>query len=406
MNRNDVNWLTFSNKLSKLDILEQNRLIHELFYGKNSYLLNRSQASEGFIGDLNNFAENKKHRRFYKKIRSGFRNPEVYPDHKIVLVEGDSWFEFPIFLKDITDHLKKDPDLAVFTVAQGSDWLSNMVVSMQYEYEYFKIKPDVLLISGGGNDLVSRQRLSNFIRLNPLPPDSSIMENYRDYVLLRLHGYDASVCNTEACQTKITQLLSSNDSLLTNTDTALVNQIVTGKSYLNQNYYRMLVTLKLEYKLLFESMRKLNPERFSSLKIITQGYDYPIPSFKRGFGIHLFIKNGVYLKDPLMLNGITSDYIRQSIMKTLIFEMNEMLIELGKEYNNVYHVDSRGITAFYEKYKGRKPGSFWYDELHPKSKIFGIIARVYSDIIHNKTQPDERVINVIDAFQKKINIEN
>lgn len=406
MNKNDANWLIFSNKLSSLDILQQNQLIHELFYGKNSFLLNRSQASEGFIGDINNFAESKKQRLFYKKIRKGFRDSDNYPNHKIIFVEGDSWFEYPIFIKDITDHLEKNPDFAVFTVAHGADWLSNMVVSMQYEYEYFKIKPDILLISGGGNDMVSGQRLSNFIRLNPLPSDSGIMKNYRDYVLLRMNGYDASVCNTEACQTQIAQLLNSNDTIFKYADTALVNQIVYGKRYLNENYYRMLVTLKLEYKLLFEAMRKLDPEHFSSIKIITQGYDYAIPSFKRGFGIRLFIKNGVYLKEPLLLNGITSSYIQQSVVKTLIFEVNEMLIELGKEYNNIYHVDSRGITAFYEKYKGRKFGSFWYDELHPKSKIFGIIANVYSDIIATEIPSNKRVINVVDAFSKKTNAKN
>ena len=94
--------------------------------------------------------------------------------------------------------------------------------------------------------------------------------------------------------------------------------------------------------------------------------------------------------------------MQQSVVKTIIFEVNEMLIELGKEYNNVYHVDSRGITAFYAKLKGRKPGSYWHDELHPNSKIFGIIAKEYLDIINNKTPEDKHVINVIDAFSKKI----
>lgn len=403
INRNDANWLTFSKKLSNLDILQQNQLVHELFYGKNSYLLNRSHANNGFIGDLNNFAQNKKQRKFYNKIENGFRNYSKNPEHKIVLVEGDSWFEFPIFLRDITDHLEKEPDMAIYTVAHGSDWLSNMVISMQYEYEYFKIKPDVLLISGGGNDLVSGQRLSNFIRLKPLQPDSVVMNNYRNYVMLRLHGHDASVCNLEACQLQLQELSHTNGSLFSNVDTALVNQIVLGKSYLNQNYYRMLATLKLEYKLLFESMRKLDPERFSSLKIITQGYDYAIPSSKMGFGIHIFIENGIYLKQPLLLNGITSPYIQQSIMKTMIFEVNEMLIELGKEYNNVYHVDSRGITAYIEKINHKKPGKYWYDEIHPKSKIFNIIASVYSDIIFDKTLPNERVISVIEASQSKLN---
>lgn len=117
----------------------------------------------------------------------------------------------------------------------------------------------------------------------------------------------------------------------------------------------------------------------------------------------MFMNNGEFLKEPLMMNGINDSYLQQSIMKTIIFEMNEMLIELGKEYDNIYHVDSRGVTAFYEKYKGRKPGAFWYDELHPKVQIFGIISDVYSDIIADKTEPGQRVINVIGAFEKRGN---
>ena len=176
---------------------------------------------------------------------------------------------------------------------------------------------------------------------------------------------------------------------------------LTGRRFLNENYYRLLVTIKLEYKMLFESLRKVDPVQFNSLKIITQGYDFVIPSYKKRFGIQMLMDNGEDLKEPLMMNRINDPLLQQSVMKTIIFEMNEMLIELGKEYNNVYHVDARGITSYYEKLKGKKPGTYWYDELHPKSKIFGIIANVYSEIIDNKNNPGQRVINVIDAFSKK-----
>jgi cell division protein YceG involved in septum cleavage len=147
----------------------------------------------------------------------------------------------------------------------------------------------------------------------------------------------------------------------------------------------------------------VDPDRFNSIKIITQGYDYAIPSYKKSFGIQMLMDNGEYLKEPMMMNGINDPYLQQAIMKAITFEMNEMLIELGKEYDNVYHIDARGITAYYAKYKGKKPGYYWFDELHPKSEIFGIIADVYTDIINNKIPAGQRVVNVIDAFSKKIN---
>lgn len=400
LNHSDPNWIRLNQHLQYVDILQLNELIHSIFYGSNSFILNRSHAYEGFIGSLNKTADSKKMRKFHKKIRNGFRDPELFPDNKVVLVEGDSWFEYPIFLRDISDFLEKDPNLAIYTLAHGGDWVANMLSNLQYEYDYVKIKPDVFIISGGGNDMVGDYRLSNFLLLNPLSENNAFIKSYRNYVMLRLMKKPASICDPGYCNLNDSLFLDSITLSKQQVDTVLLNQIVTGQRYLNKNFYRFLVTLKLEYKMVFESLRKVNPEKFNSVKIITQGYDYAIPSYKKRFGIRMFMDNGEWLKEPLMMNGINTPYIQQCVLKTIVFSVNEMLIELGKEYNNVYHVDSRGITEFYDKYKGRKPGSSWYDELHPKSKIFGIIAQAYSDVINDKIPAGERVFRVKDSFLK------
>jgi len=401
INHNEPNWIRLNQHLHDIDILQLNELIHSIYYGSNSFMLNRSHAYDGFIGTLNRTADNKKLKIFHKKIRKGFRDPVLHPNNKVVLVEGDSWFEYPIFLKDISDHLESKPNLAIYSLAHGSDWVANMVSNLQYEYDYVKIKPDVFIISGGGNDLVGDYRLSNFILLKPLSSDEPFSNNYRNYILLRMLNKPVSICSSEFCNFNNPNFGDSIAFYKPKIDTALLEQIVIGRKYLNKNFYRFMATLKLEYKMLFESLRKVDPERFDSIKIITQGYDYAIPSYKKGFGIRMFMDNGEFLKEPLMMNGINDPYLQESIMKTIIFEMNEMLIELGKEYNNVYHVDARGITSYYEKLKKKKQGRYWYDELHPKATIFGIIADVYSYIIDNKTPGGVRVINVIDTFSKK-----
>ena len=401
INHNDPNWIRLNQHLQEINILQLNELIHSVFYGSNSFMLNRSHAFDGFIGTLNKTADDKKLKEFHKKIRNGFRDPKLYPNNKIVLVEGDSWFEYPIFIKDISDHLEKKPNLALYSIAHGSDWVANMISNLQYEYDYVKIKPDVFIISGGGNDLVADSRLSNFILLNPVPEDAPFLKNYRNYVILRMTRKPVLMCTSEYCNIDYKYYNDSIPFYKSEIDTTLLEQIVTGRRFLNKNFYRFMATFKLEYKMLFKSLRKVDPDRFNSIRIITQGYDYAIPSYKKSFGIRMFMNNGEFLKEPLMMNGINDPLLQQSIMKTIIFEMNEMLIELGKEYNNVYHVDARGITAYYEKLKGKKQGTYWYDELHPKSKIFGIIANVYSDIIDDKNNPSQRVINVIDAFSKK-----
>jgi len=155
INHNDPNWIRLNQHLQEIDILQLNEMIHSIYYGSNSFLLNRSIADKGFIGTLNRSADDKKLNEFHRRIRKGFRDPELHPDNKIVMIEGDSWFEYPVFLHDITDHLEKKPNLAIYTLAKGGDWISNMISTLNYEFEYAKIKPDVFIISGGGNDLVA-----------------------------------------------------------------------------------------------------------------------------------------------------------------------------------------------------------------------------------------------------------
>lgn len=400
INHSDPNWIRLNQHLQDIDILQMNDLIHGVFFGKSSFILNRSHAEDGFIGTMNKNADDDKMRKFHKKIRDGFRDTTLYPDHKVVLVEGDSWMEYPVVLKVVTDFLEERKNLAIYSHAKGSDWFSNMVSSLQYEYDYMKIKPDVFIISGGGNDLVGDSRLSNFILLKPLSANDIFLKRYRDYIILRMMKKPVSICNSASCDTEIPKLDDSVALYKQHIDTTLVNEIVTGRRFLNQNFYRFMVTLKLEYKMLFESLRKVDPERFKSVKIITQGYDYAIPSYKRRY---FFMDNGQYLKEPMMMSGIVDPYLQQSIMKAITFEMNEMMIELGKEYGNIYHVDARGITAYYGHFKGKGPGYYWFDELHPQPVIFGLIADAYAAIINNQIPSNQRVVSVVQLFSQKIN---
>ncbi|HUW05570.1 MAG TPA: hypothetical protein VMW01_04850 [Williamwhitmania sp.] len=402
INHNDPNWIRLNQHLRYIDILKLNGIIHSIFFDDNSFILNRSHAHEGFIGLLNKSLSDGRLKSFHKAIRNGFRDSKQHPNNKIVMIEGDSWFGYPIFLSDISDHLRKKSNLALYTMTSAGDWISNMISSLQYEYTYVKIKPDVFIVSGGGNDMVGDYRLSNFVQRYPISTDEPFLNSYRNYVILRLMKKPVNICSSENCDINYAFYKDSLGIYKTQVDTALLEQIVTGRRYLNKNFYRFVATLKIEYKMLFESLKKISPSQFDSLKIITQGYDYVVPSYKKQFGIN----NGAYLKEPLMLNGINDPYIEESIMKTIIFEINEMLIELGKEYSNIYHVDSRGITAFYEKYHKKKPSSCWHDELHPKSVIFGIISDTYYDVIENNILSKQKVISVVDTYREKEMVKN
>lgn len=401
INYNDPNWIRLKEHLLKVDILQLNELIHRIFYGRNSFILNKSHADMGFVGVLNKTATDRKLRKYHKKMRNGFRNTQLNPQNKLVLVEGDSWFEYPIFLKDITDFLEERPELAIYSLASGSDWVSNMISNLDYEYTYVKIRPDVFIISGGGNDFVGDSRLSSFLRDKPLDVDDKFLEEFRTYTLLRMNEKPVSMCSVNSCNADYDMYSDSIAKFRQQVDTALLNKIVLGRRFLNKNFYRWMASVKLEYKMLFESLRLVNPDRFKEIKIVTQGYDYAIPSFKKRFGIRMLTDNGEWLKEPLMVRGVANPYTQKAIITSIIFEINEMLIELGKEYDNIYHVDSRGLTAYLEKRDHKKEGSYWYDELHPKARVFSVIADTYADIINGKTDPKEHVIRVKEYIEQK-----
>ena len=180
INHNDPNWIRLNQHLQNIDVLQLNELIHSIFYGKSSFILNKSHTDVGFVGVLNKTSNSKRQRKFHKKIRQGFRNFTEKPENKVVLIEGDSWLQYPVFLRDITDFLEKYPDLAIYNLASGSDWISNMISNLEYEYTYYKIRPEVFIISGGGNDFVGDSRLSTFISDKPLKRDNQYLHDFKN----------------------------------------------------------------------------------------------------------------------------------------------------------------------------------------------------------------------------------
>ena len=72
------------------------------------------------------------------------------------------------------------------------------------------------------------------------------------------------------------------------------------------------------------------------------------------------MKNGKWIKLPLLLKGIKDQATQEAIVYAMIFEFNEMLVEVTKGKKNVFHIDCRGINS----------ESSWYNELHPESYIF------------------------------------
>ncbi|WP_335948446.1 C1 family peptidase [Salipiger bermudensis] len=105
----------------------------------------------------NRIAKAKRRIRFRHKIAGGF-------DGIVVFSEGDSWFQYPVFLRDVIDHLMDDADKAVLSFGEAGDLLANMADRREYAGALDEFAPKVFLLSGGGNDLFGEGQFEGLLR--------------------------------------------------------------------------------------------------------------------------------------------------------------------------------------------------------------------------------------------------
>lgn len=254
------------NNLQKYNVTpkELKNLLHKLYSVNEGTILNNSQASSGIIGKLNNISRNRKNKKFWKTVKNRKKRNKI---SKIILAEGDSWFEFPFFIKEITDQIiKKKSDYALYSLAYADDWMANILYEQEYIEILSVIQPDVFLISGGGNDLLGDMRLAKLLKTRDRAP--KLDEN------------------------AFSRMSKEEKNIFT-------------KSCFNKNYYRLIRLLEFNYRYLFYSIEEKS-SKFKQLQIITQGYDYAIPSAKRGINPILhFLKNCRWLEHPLTLRDMS-----------------------------------------------------------------------------------------------------
>ena len=165
------------------------------------------------------------------------------------------------------------------------------------------------------------------------------------------------------------------------------------KACISDSFYAFIHTLKTQYWLLLSSLR--HAEKLKKLKIITQGYDYVIPSLKKWRGPDLiqwiinqfFTSTGDWLCTPLKLKGLHDQQRQEKVIRHFIDEVNKMFSWLAKcpnldskskekyQFPNLYHIDCRGVARNFND---------WFDEIHLKSSRFREIALIYRHIIFEK----------------------
>ncbi|WP_102107780.1 D-Ala-D-Ala carboxypeptidase family metallohydrolase [Oceaniglobus roseus] len=174
--------------------------------------LNRSAAA---MNAANWFARLHRKSLFYARLRDGYTGP-------LIVSEGDSWFQYPLLLKDTIDHLSET--YAILSLGAAGDLLQHMADQAEYIGALEETGARILLLSGGGNDLVAGGALA--AHLEAFDPDFGP----EDYLL---PSFDA---------------------------------LVAGAL---EQYGRMFTQVR---------------QRFPHVSILCHGYDYPVPNGDRWLG--------------------------------------------------------------------------------------------------------------------------
>jgi endonuclease/exonuclease/phosphatase family metal-dependent hydrolase/S1-C subfamily serine protease len=115
---------------------------------------NEGLEGDVFLGIFNTLSKKRRQARYRKKIADGWSGLRI-------VAEGDSWFQYPILLEDVVDQLFDR--YAIFCLGEAGDLLSSMLREDEITAAITNEKPDVFLISGGGNDLVGDSRLATML---------------------------------------------------------------------------------------------------------------------------------------------------------------------------------------------------------------------------------------------------
>ena len=267
--------------------------------------------------------------------RKRFQQRDHDNDSRLVLVsEGDSWFQFPIFLKDVIDRL--DDDYNIWSVGSAGDDLEGMVVNDPEYLEALEKHADrfqAFLFSGGGNDIVG---------------EKSGGGSYLEEIL---------------------------------------KPFEPGRPpewYLQTDAFgQRLNFIEQAYRTVLESVER----EFTGKPVLLQGYDYAIPGgFSGDTRDPRWAKKdqwiGQYLRgETLQFQDVE---LERAVVRLMIDRLNEMQRRLcggnndGGAFSNAFHVDNRNTMRDIDD---------WADELHPTSKSFKKVVRNYLTVLNQAGVP-------------------
>lgn len=268
--------------------------------------------------------------------RLSFNLDRIFNRHKPVIVaEGDSWFQFPILVDEIVDHLSDK--YAVLSLAAAGDTAENIVAGpeeaggREYMINLRRQRDHVraFLFSAAGNDIIGE---------DPQTGKSALFDIIQDF---------------DATRTSIDQHIN---------DTVLQDRL----GMLRDFYTRVITDVR-------------NEPGLETLPIILHGYDYtfPYPHFENDPRNPIHAANNEWLGEPLdQRNFPTATQaqrdLRRNIVIRLIDQLYYMLNELAQMHTNVVVVDCRGAMP---------DVTDWVDEIHGTDEGFAKVTQRFQSVL-------------------------
>jgi hypothetical protein len=256
----------------------------------------------------------RRQQRFLRKIHG--------TTQRVLVSEGDSWFQFPFLIEDVIDHLGND--FLIWSLDAAGDTSDNMV-NREPEYrealDRWKSKNVAgFLFSAAGNDVIGED-------LQGVPVLGRLLKTFdpsKDAAAHIDHG-----------------------------------QLATILTNLENDYRKVIATVRLGGD-------------FTNLPIFIHGYDYAIAGGHPGDTRRpIYAAQDEWLGAPMKQKGIVDPPLQRAIVRLLIDALYDMLYRVSSSDQRVFVVDVRGTLQ----------DGDWADEIHATSSAFKRVAAHFKAVI-------------------------
>jgi len=273
----------------------------------------------------NNLARFRRQQRFRRRLAAGERLP-------VLVAEGDSWFQFPLLISEVVDHL--GDEYLIWCVSAAGDTLANMLRAPAGAGgpEYLQAlrqqrqRVRAFLFSAAGNDVLGEDRHTGRPVIEQL----------------------------------VRPFAGAGSSAADHIDRAALDARL---AFIRAGYAEVIRTVRAEPGL-------------ARLPILIHGYDhaFPYPWQPVDRRRPLWADKDEWLGKPLDRRGIAAPELRRGIVRILVDELYRALEQVAGDpaATGVYLVDCRGALPRL---------SDWADEIHGTSRGFAKVAARFRAVL-------------------------